>query len=209
MNSNTLNEQIRKKTAEYFKTVVKGKYVMDFGGGTGADLRWLSENNYEVCFCEPANAMRNIAIEHNASNIKSESIEFLMDTKTDFRAWEIATFYEKFDAVLANFCVFNIIDDLQLLFSKLSMSLKPKGHIIALLLDATFTGITKHYLKNFIISFLKNSYPSLIVQYSGNRHTVYLHTPGKIKQSLPKELTCIKIESLGDSGFMLVHIQKQ
>ncbi len=123
MQSNSLNEIIRNKTAEYFKSAVKGKHVMDFGGGTGADLKWLTENAYEVCFCEPSKAMRDIAIERNKKEIKSQQIQFLQDEQADFTKWGSNTFPRKFDAILADFCVFNTIDDIKFMFSKLCMIL--------------------------------------------------------------------------------------
>lgn len=192
MSSDSLNDHIRKKTAKYFQTVVKGKYVMDFGGGTGADLSWLTENKYEVCFCEPSEAMRNIAIKLNTTKVKSEYIQFLNDIQTDFKQWNTNTFSKKFDALLADFCVFNSIEDITLLFSKLNILLKPGGHVIAVLLDTTFKGILKHYVKNFIRSIVKNKYPFLVVRHSGNTHTVYLHTPNKIRQAIPRNISCKK-----------------
>jgi SAM-dependent methyltransferase len=208
MSSNSLNKVVREKVSMYFQSVVKEKYIMDFGGGTGADLNWLARNKYEICFCEPSKAMRNIAIELNNKKIKNEQIHFLNDTQTDFREWDSSTFAKKLDAVLANFCVFNSIDNIPLLFSKLNLLIKPGGHIIAVLLDTTVSGIFKYYSKNFIVSFVRKSYPVLVVQHSDSTHTVYLHTPNKIKQALPKNFSLTKIESLGSPGFMLMHFQK-
>jgi len=181
---------------------------MDFGGGTGADLGWLTKNMYEVCFCEPSKAMRDIAIELNNKEIKSERIQFLKETQTDFIQWNSNTFPNNFDAILADFCVFNTIDDINLLFSKLNTILNPGGQIIATLLDTTFKGIIKYHIKSFVRAFITMGYPTMLVQHSVNRHTVYLHTPGKLMQAIPGEFSCKKIESLGKSGFMLVHFEK-
>jgi SAM-dependent methyltransferase len=208
MSSNSLNSLVREKAANYFQAVVKGKHVMDFGGGTGGDLNWLIDNNYEVCFCEPSKAMRNVAIELNTKKLKSNQIHFLTDIQTDFKNWDSTIFPKKFDAVLADFCVFNCIDDITLLFSKLGSVLKPGGHIIAVLLDTTINGILKHYLKNFVSSFVKNKAPYMLVAHSGSTHEVYLHTPNKIKQALPKNFSLQKLEPLGNPGFMLLHLQK-
>lgn len=208
MSSDYRNEEIRMKVATYFQAVVKGKYVMDFGGGTGADSGWLLGNGYEVCFCEPSAGMRSQAIHFYKNTIKSGQLTFLDDSQTDFRLWNADTFTPKPDAMLANFCVFNHIEDTRLLFSKVSSILNKGGNIIALMLDTTRTGIIKFHLKNFIRSQIKNEAPVLTIQHSGNRHTVYLHTPVKIKRSLPANLSIIKIMPLGKPGFMLVHLRK-
>ena len=208
MRADSRNERIRKEVEAYFKEVSKGKYVMDFGGGTGADSGWLLKSGYEVCFCEPSAGMRNQAIDLYEHKIKSGQLTFLSDSQTDFNLWNADTFPKKFDGILANFCVFNHIANTELLFSKLSSILNNGGHIVALMLDTTNSGIVKYHLKNFIRSQLKRKAPTLTIQHSGNKHTVYLHTPAEIKRMLPSDLFTIKIQPLGKPGFMLVHLRK-
>lgn len=204
MKANAINERVRAKVAEYFQSVVNGKCVMDFGGGTGADLQWLSQN-HDITFCEPSEGMRKFAIERIKKN---ERIHFLDNGLTDFNKWDGSTFPEKFDGVLANFCVFNVIGDVKTLFTKLEAILNDDGCIIGLMLDTTPGGILKQYIKTFIGSFIKNETPSLTVKHNEAKHTVYLHTPKKIGRSLPSNLVRVKIESLGKSGFMLVYLKK-
>src|SRR6185312_2634722 len=167
MSSDSRNERIRMEVANYFQAVAKRKYVMDFGGGTGADSDWLLKNGYEVCFCEASAGMRNEAINLYENRIKSGQITFLDNSQTDFRLWNADAFPKKFDAILANFCVFNHIADTGLLFSNLSSILNNGGHIVALMLDTTAAGIAKYHLKNFIRSRIKNKAPTLTIQYSG------------------------------------------
>ncbi len=66
----------------------------------------------------------------------------------------------------------------------------------------------KYHVKSFVRSFIKKEYPTMTVHHSENTHTVYLHTPRKIKRAIPDELSCKRIESLGKPGFMLVHFEK-
>lgn len=209
MRSDSRNERIRMKVATYFQAVAKGKYVMDFGGGTGADSEWLLKNKYEVCFCEPSARMRNEAMHLYQNKIHSGQLTFLDDAQTDFTLWNPDTFSRKFDAALANFCVFNCIEDMGALFVKLSSILHNGGHIVALMLDTTNNGIVKYHLKDFIRSRIKNKVPTLTIQHSGIKHTVYLHTPPQLKRTLPPDLSTIKIMPLGKPGFMLVHLKKK
>src|SRR5438045_2580512 len=53
MSSDLSNDLVRQQVADYFVSVVKEKNVIDFGGGTGLDLKWLQERGYTVFFCEP------------------------------------------------------------------------------------------------------------------------------------------------------------
>ncbi|HWY36712.1 MAG TPA: hypothetical protein VNX68_18855, partial [Nitrosopumilaceae archaeon] len=68
LNNDGANKIIREMVAGRFSSLVKGGYVLDFGGGTGRDLAWLIQNNYQIIFCEPSVAMRKIAI----NRIKNE-----------------------------------------------------------------------------------------------------------------------------------------
>ena len=52
LNSNYINTKIRDEVKQYFLKNVKGKYVLDFGGGTGKDVEWLTNNGFTVYFCE-------------------------------------------------------------------------------------------------------------------------------------------------------------
>src|ERR1700759_1794710 len=52
------NKIIRQRVAQKFCNSVKPGLVLDFGGGTGLDLSWLTENEFEVFFCEPSSGMR-------------------------------------------------------------------------------------------------------------------------------------------------------
>ncbi|HTB30468.1 MAG TPA: class I SAM-dependent methyltransferase, partial [Bacteroidia bacterium] len=206
MNLDIHNNNTRKIVADYFIATVKGKYVLDFGGGTGTDLSWLTENDFDICFCEPAKGMRDIAM--YKYTINPARVQFLDNTRIDFRQWNGDSFSQKFDGVLANFAGINSIDDIKLLFQKLNDVIIPGGHIIASLLDTTYSGVCKHYLKSFLTAYIKNADPVLITQHAGNKHTAYLHTPDKLRSAMSEDFSCAKIESISGSGFMLLHCQK-
>ncbi len=205
MNSDAQNGKTRKIVAEYFASTVKGKNVLDFGGGTGSDLEWLTTHGFNVWFCEPSIGMRDVAMKSHAQ--RSE-IHFSDNANTDFRQWNATTFPQKFDGILANFAAINSIDNIQFLFQKLNEIIAPGGHIIATLLDTTNYGIIKHYVKNFLSAYAKNDSPVLITQHAGIRHSAYLHTSEKLRKALKPNFSSIKIEAIPGSGFMLLHCQK-
>ena len=109
------NLEVRKKVAEKFTSLVKAGSVLDFGGGTGQDMGWLSMHHYNIFFCEPSNGMRQIAMNRSEKDFADAKIYFVDQNKTDFRKWEVVIPFEsKVDAVLANFAVFNCIPDIEL-----------------------------------------------------------------------------------------------
>src|ERR1700760_2851105 len=58
------DESVRNIVAGAFEETVKGAKVMDFGGGTGLDLHWLTKK-YQVFFVEPSTNMRSVAVANN------------------------------------------------------------------------------------------------------------------------------------------------
>ena len=125
---------VREKVANKFCSIVKEAAVLDFGGGTGLDLEWLADNNHTIFFCEPSIGMRETAI-CNYANLLHDNVIFLDDFAADFRQWHLQLpFPVKVDAVLSNFAVLNCIPDIELLFQKLAVVVKPGGNIIALVL---------------------------------------------------------------------------
>jgi SAM-dependent methyltransferase len=207
MKSEPSNEVVRKQVADYFVKNVSGINILDLGGGTGKDLHWLVQSGYNVFFCEPAANMRNIAMDLNLRELKCDRITFANDHQSDFRNWTPATFRTQFDAVIANFAVLNSISDLPLLFQKISIVLKPGGHIIANMLDTTRYGRLKYYFKNFLAAFARSSKPVLITRQHGIEHKAWLHTPADISKFLPKDFVVLKVQSLNGFGFMLVHLR--
>ena len=74
-----------------------------------------------------------------AIEFPGSDIFFFEDERADFRNWtDVFPFEHRMDAVLANFAVINCIPDIDCLFDKLALALKPGGQVIALILDNHF-----------------------------------------------------------------------
>jgi len=130
------NEIIRRRVKEKLLGVVKHGVVLDFGGGTGLDLEWLTTNKYEVVFCEPSPGMRQIAIERAKSMLYKTNILFLENDKADFTQWQSSSpNANRLDAILSNFAAINCIGEIELLIANLARLIKPGGHFIALVLQ--------------------------------------------------------------------------
>ena len=153
--------------------------------------------------------MRKIAEDMNGHGLKSDRVVFLNSPQSDFRTWTKDTFPARPSAVLANFAVLNSIEDLPLFFETMSEILEPEGHIIANMLDTTYSGIARKYWWHFLKAGLSNQGPVYNTEAGDRRHIAYLHSVRKIKQSSSKHFACRKIQGLGGYGFMLVHLQKK
>jgi SAM-dependent methyltransferase len=203
------NKMIREKVASRFVDSVKSGRVLDFGGGTGLDLDWLSRANYSILFCEPSNGMRRQARHHNNDNIHYDDIVFLDDTRVDFSKWNAELpFINPVDGILANFAVFNCIRDIELLLRSLSLVIKPGGHLWAIMLKKDYSKQLKSHFSRTISSMFSRSPLQFKVHFNEHQHTVYLHSIDSIKRASSQFFEWHNPEDIGSSNFSLIHLVK-
>lgn len=203
LNNIPYNERIRKEVAEHFTDTVKGKNVMDFGGGTGADLPWLKEAGYQIYFCEPSVGMRKKAREWANANDPVNLITFLENENADFTKWSSQPpAYTVMDAVLANFAVFNCIKDLKILFEKLFLIIKPGGYLFTTVIDTRLHRLILNYPLKFILK--SGSTPKTTNYYNGISHEVYLHPLHLLKRYAAPYFKAEEIKNLKGYGFLSI-----
>lgn len=198
------NRITREKVKAAFCALVPAGGVLDFGGGTGKDLPWLTGNGYRVIFCEPSVNMREKAISLNYSGVI-----FLENNASNFVTWETESpFSEKVDAILANFAVINSIPDLRLLFKNLSMVIKPGGHLLMLVLNNTFQKRWRSHRVATILSLFTGSTLATDIQFNQRRQRVYLYTTRRIKKdALP--YFYFRAYHIKEPGFILMHFTRK
>ena len=211
--NNMLNKDsdrtIRKKVADKFCSIVKNAVVLDFGGGTGLDLRWLSDNNHTVFFCEPSSGMRQRAIS-DYSDLPRDKIIFVDDSATDFLQWNLRfPFPAQVDAVLSNFAVLNCIPNIELLFQSLALVIKPGGNIIALVLTRKLKSKLNGNFRNMLTSFIHQGALTLNISYKKYTQTVYVYSIQEIIKAAAKHFEFCSSEVLPASGFTLIHLKRK
>ncbi len=210
LNDDVSNIIIRNTVAGRFSSLVKNGCVLDFGGGTGGDLGWLIQHQYQILFCEPSVGMREIAIHRVTNEFPGAMITFFDNDKSDFRNWNnVYPFEQKVDAVIANFAVINCIPDMQLLFDKLALSIKPGGTVLALLLDNSLLKRLKSNLKGTIKSFFTGNPISIFINYNDKQQLVFIHTTLKIRKAVKNKFDFIHIDRLRQFGFCLIHLRRK
>ena len=194
------NAITREKVKAVFCKVVPPGLVLDFGGGTGKDLQWLTGNGYRVIFCEPSSNMRKKAISLNYNGVA-----VLDNNASNFVTWETESpFSEKVEAILANFAVINSIPDLKLLFKNLSSAIKPGGHLLMLVLGNTFKKRWRTQRVAAILSLFTGSTIATDIRFNQHLQRVYLYTTGRIKKDALGYFH-FKGYHLKESGFILMH----
>jgi SAM-dependent methyltransferase len=194
------NAIVREKVAERFTQWICGGVVLDFGGGTGLDLVWLTRQ-YEVVFCEPSTGMRREAIV-SAENKSIRAIRFLSDEEANFRYWNhVIPFHIPIDAILANFAVLNCIPDIGLFFERMASILKPGGALIAVILK---TGI-----RHSIRSCLGLGTAMLKISFNEQQHIAFVHSIGSIRKAAGSNFTLSYAETLDGSDFTLLKLLRK
>jgi SAM-dependent methyltransferase len=202
MDNDRSNGIVRREVADKFLSMVAPGRVLDFGGGTGSDLGWLTDHYYHVIFCEPSTRMRQLAIRRHNRKILPSHVEFLSGAAVDFTDWNRnLPFYPPADAILANFAVINCIANIDLLFRNLSLVVRPGGSLIALVLRPRIL----HSLRS-----LAGLAPgSLEVRYKQYEQKVYVHTTRAIRKASRAYFKFSGRKSLQGSVFSLIHLTRK
>jgi ubiquinone/menaquinone biosynthesis C-methylase UbiE len=200
---------IRQKVANQFCNIVRNGAVLDFGGGTGLDLSWLSDNNHTVYFCEPSAGMREIAISDH-SDLPKNNIIFLDDLQADFRQWHLQLpFAEQVDAVLSNFAVLNCIQDIELLFQNLALVIKQRGHLMALVLTQKFAKMQRGNFYSILASLIHKKPVSVRISYKKHQQTVHIHSVKEIIKASETKFNFCGSQPVDSSVFTLINLQRK
>jgi SAM-dependent methyltransferase len=204
------NRPVRERVAEKFRTVVAGGHVLDFGGGTGQDLTWLSDSGYKIVFCEPASRMREQAVQLARASLSDREILFLEGMRADFRTWnDQLPFSHKMDAVLSNFAAVNCIPNLRALFASWSLVLPPGGHVMLLMLGGQPAGNLYRRVMRRVLSFFSGTTVHMSLGYKSYQQTVYVHSEGSVRHAASDWFEFCSSESLPGSGFKLIHLVRK
>lgn len=208
LGKNSMNKAIRATVAKKFSEIVEKGVILDFGGGTGGDLPWLTEQGYQVIFLEPSSKMREVAIKNNKHLIASGQVGFLKDDETKIHNWSDHAPFGPVNGVLSNFAVLNNIADLKETFEKLSRTMRQGGSIIALVLKANF----RRFMKISFPRTIKNLFtrhPFIVVtRYQDKQQTVYLHTLTEIKKTSSLYFSLNAVIPIKSSEFILLHLKR-
>jgi len=204
------NKDVRQRVKEKFIGLLPPGRVLDFGGGTGLDLDWLTQEGHTVIFCEPSPAMREKAIDHNKRDLENKDIVFLEGDRTDFSTWrKEPPFPQKMDAILSNFGPLNYIPDIGLLFNNLAAVIKPGGHFVLLVLDFSFSRRFRWHRRNAVRSLIFGRPFLFYIPYEGGqRQTIFVHTLKEIRKAAAPFFNYSSHESIPGFGFMIVHLTR-
>jgi SAM-dependent methyltransferase len=209
MDQDHSNKIVRQKVKDKFLSLVKSGTVLEFGGGTGLDLEWLTSAGYKIFFCEPSPAMREKAIEYNNSTLHYPDIFFLDTAKTDFTKWHAdPPFPQQVDAILSNFGVINYIPDIGSLFNSLALVLKRGGQFIAIILDLNFKKRLKWHRRNAIRSLILRIPFKMYIPFKDKKQSVFVYTPREIEKASGRYFDHCECEFLTGLDFTLIHLNR-
>lgn len=207
MDSHQPNQLIRQRVKEKFCGLAPLGKVLDFGGGTGLDLGWLTAAGYEVIFCEPSAGMRDQAIGYENKVLRSNSVTFLKEGQTDFLTWgHTPPFPGKVDAILSDFGPVNYIPDIRQLFTALAGVIRPGGYFLLLVLHLPFSKRWKWHRRNAMASLLFRRTFQMYIPYKDHRQMVFVHTEKEITKAAAPWFRHGGTELLAEHDFTLIHL---
>ncbi|MCH7974112.1 MAG: hypothetical protein IH949_09550 [Bacteroidetes bacterium] len=209
LNTNLLNKILRDEVRQYFIENVNGKLVFDLGGGTGSDINWLIEAGFSVIFCEPAEKMKQIAVENVKKMKSSESVLFLSKESSDYQSWSKNNlpFEGKADAVLSNFAVLNSIKNMNALSEKLALITNENSPLIVIVLNVKVKYLLRHCL-TILESIIKGNGLTVSIKHGETQLITYLHKKKNLVRSMSKYFKVIRIFFLSDESFLLIHFER-
>lgn len=212
------NEIVRQQVAAVFGSLVPSGVVLDFGGGTGKDLEWLTRKGYEVVFCEPSGKMREKAgarvkewfVGTRTTATPATAVSFLDDFGSNFMSWQIRLpFSQKADAVLGNFAVINNITEIELLFKNLSLVTRQGSHLLFLVLKSNFKTRWRSNRKAALLSLVKDNTVTIDTKFNQQLQKVHLYTTGKIRKAASIYFNFHSSSLIKSADFILIHLTRK
>ena len=203
-----LDWYVRNQVRRKFTHDIPYGNILDFGGGTGLDLSWLLTQKYNVKFLEPSPNMRFLAKDAFVDNFHQP---VFVEENIDFHNWSSGRlpFEEKIDGILANFAVFNSIEDINCLFEKLVLVCDDNCEVIATVLDTRAMKMIKTHSLKVAIKTLFNKPIITQTKYNGTLHETYFHTLSNYKSAFSKYFNLISYTSIKASPFALLILSKK
>jgi 2-polyprenyl-3-methyl-5-hydroxy-6-metoxy-1,4-benzoquinol methylase len=207
-NTRLTNQDIdtRKSISEIFKQKVPHGSIMDFGGGTGLDLPWMLEHNYNVFFLEPSAGMRSVAKENpdHTGNL------VFVETNMDYRDWTLNNLpiKGKLTGVLANFAVLNCLENVQPFFEKISMLLDANGYLIVTVIDPAYRSISGSYSLVAALKLNLLGQLEILNQHKGIFHSTFIHSLRSLKRKSKPYFNLESCVSMRDSNFIVMQFRR-
>ncbi|MBS1683005.1 MAG: DUF2029 domain-containing protein [Bacteroidetes bacterium] len=200
------NSPTREAVAKIFQSIVEKGTVLDFGGGTGLDLPWLTNGKYKILFLEPASKMLQIAKNRFAGH---PQVKFL-ENNINFETWPSAQpFPEKLEGVLANFAVLNSFENNSEFFSSLSPLCNTNCNLIVTVINPEFKTMIKNYS---IVQAIRITCFGKITVYNKHNdkyHPTYLHSKLSLKVAAKKWFVLKSYSRIDETNFVVIHFQKK
>ena len=158
--------------------------LLEIGGGTGEDARWLCARGFEVVLTDPSPAMVGIA----AAKLPPPSSALIMAAEDldSFAQARIARQAAKFDGAYSNFAALNCVSDLAPVGCCLARLIRPGGVAALVLFGSCSPG-------EVIIELLRGRASSAFRRYrrgeiaarlGGREFTVVYHRPSEIAAAM-------------------------
>lgn len=207
-----LDVSARQRVHDYVRDLNIRGVALDFGGGSGLDLPWLTELGFDIYFCEPAFDFKNKAVERVKLNQWDTHVHFVDNEMSDFHSWtETLPFRKKPALILANFGVANYIKDLTVMFQQFDKVSEQRATVILLLLveNKTQQPFLKHIVDRTkkIFSDTRKRWTS----HKGKAHAAYIYSTADLVSAAMPYFSLHHTSSISGThgSFEMLHFVKK
>jgi ubiquinone/menaquinone biosynthesis C-methylase UbiE len=200
------DHQARLQVEKIFCQYVTGSSIMDFGGGTGLDLGWTAGKFSNVIFVEPSPNMRQVAVQRAAAHPNV----LIVENTCDFSQWSDTNLpsEDTVDGILANFAVFNCIENLTPLFNKLTLVARAGSYLVATVIDPRPARIARQYTLLAMLRIIMS--PRIVINSNfmdGHRQT-FIHALRVFRRSCRPHFILRECIPLKDANFCVLIFEK-
>src|ERR1043166_6948146 len=122
--------QRRAVRAELLRTFAPGSHLLEIGGGTGEDARWLVQRGRGVLLTDASPSMVRVATEKLAGIGADTPLAVPAEDLDTFAQARASRGEPAFDGAFSNFAALNCVTDLTPVARGLARLVRPGGHIV-------------------------------------------------------------------------------
>jgi SAM-dependent methyltransferase len=195
----SVSAQRRAVRASLARAFARGARVLELGGGTGEDARWLAERGREVLVTDASPAMVRAATAKLAGF--GMPVPRVIDAASlDSLALEReAEGLPPFDGAFSNFAGLNCLDDLHPLGPGLARLVRPGGRLILVLFGTCPPGevVVQLARRDLSAAFRRRARGAVTARLGGQSFTIRYHRPGEVAAAMSPWFRLVSRRGIG------------
>ncbi len=183
--------QRRAVRAALHRTFPRGSCVLELGGGTGEDARWLAGQGCTVTLTDPSPAMVRVAA--------GKLLPLGMPEPMIASAEDLSAVTGTFDGAFSNFAALNCVTDLGAVARGLGALIRPGGSVLLVLFGSCCPGewLTQVARARPRAAFRRSARDDVRARLGGHEFTVRYHRRNDVTRAFAQEFSLVERRGIG------------